>query len=458
MPAGIPEECTPAPECPPSLPFSTAQFCDLNTGNPVVAVYSLPCDGGAVGVPELVGVYDATTMAPIVGAVLGDCGNSSWDHEMICDTDPVTGDTIAVYSWLLKADQSTVPPTLTWEAVTPGSGAPYTPVGVPRFCTQALPTMVAEEWCVTATNGAQRTVQATKLIPTDGTVPVLTFYDIDPTDGSLSPLELAAGDSLTLGSCQQPVLRSVRICAIVDRLGVPTDEELIAHYSGTDPNTQVYYTDLNGIALAPALVTPTACCGTTKAVEWICEREPATGLSRPLEVVKVIDGAGTVVAQRYFTILGAETALSPTGVLSSGPCDVATYDAERICAVVDRSATGGPVDSNEEVMAHYSGVWPAVVAHYTDLDGTALLDTQVTPTACCASMVLNEWVCWDNAGVPTTLEAIKVVTQNGDLVGIRYYTVEGAEVVAPAPISAGICGCPSFTPLGVITDWADLTN
>lgn len=437
---------------------------------PIPFDYELVCADGVPAFRHEIRFDDGTSTVTFIGldgvAVTpatwfpGACDGKNYDHELICDVDPVTGEVFGMFSWLLIVDQGTTPPTFTWTSVTPGTGAAYTPIGVPRFCaSDDAPTTVAEMWCLTDAAGATRPIQATKLIPASGATPTLTFYDIDPATGALSPLVLAAGDELSLGPCVDPVIRSVLVCAIVDRAGTPTDEQLIAHYAGVDPNTTVYFTDLDGVAVPTALVTPVACCfdSTTKAVEWVCESDPATGATRPLEVVKVIDKEGAVIGQRYFTILGVETVVAPGTELSAGPCGN-SYDAERICATVDRSATGGSATSSEEVIAHYSGVWPNITAVFTDLDGSALDAADVTPVACCSSYIATDWVCWDNNGTPTSLEAVRVFSSNGDLLGSRFYTVDGVEVPAPAAglLTAGTCPaeCPPSNPVGVVTAWA----
>lgn len=220
-PLPSPDECAEVPPCPdpPILgrePVGLLGGYCAPDGTPVFLVFAPgEADNAACppvpGVPALPGYLGwATLAAPGVinagapPAGTRQCGERVWDHELICDVDPVTGETIALFSWVMSVDDSVSPPVFSWQSVTPGSGAPYAVVGVPRFCGADRPTLEAETWCVSNTSGTRRVVQAVKSIPADGSTPTLTFYDINPADGSLSPLLLVAGDSLSLGPCGCP--------------------------------------------------------------------------------------------------------------------------------------------------------------------------------------------------------------------------------------------------------------
>ncbi len=387
-----PVPTSPTP-CPPSLPVTSAGWCDAATREPLVVIYQVPCVAGVPGAPVVLGIFNAATGAPVPGAVPVPCASEigDWDHELICDTDPTTGTIYGVYSWVLAVDTSGPVPVFNWSAVTPGTGAPYVPQGEPRFCDN-----------------------------------------------------------------NQPEVRSVKICALVDRGGPdPVNEEIIAHYQDVGAGTTVYFTDLDGTVIASGLVTPTACCSTSTSVEWVCE-EVSPGVTRTLEAVKVVSQVGDIINIRYFLVNGAE--VTPTGTITAGICSQPQLqDAEKICAIVNRAG----VPTNEEIIAHYSGAFPAIVVNYTDLDGTVIPSADVTPVACCSSTVAVEWVCWDNGTTLQSLEAVKVVQSNGTISAILYYTIDGVPVATPpsAQLSAGPCSrCLSEATLGVITDFNLLRN
>jgi hypothetical protein len=102
----------------------------INSTCPPIA--GTPAIPGYVGWSTVAAPGTVTPGAPPAG--VGLCGQRTWDHEIVCDVDPLTNAVIAVYSWVLTVDATVDPPVATWSAVTPGTAAPYVPTGVARFC------------------------------------------------------------------------------------------------------------------------------------------------------------------------------------------------------------------------------------------------------------------------------------------------------------------------------------
>jgi hypothetical protein len=121
----------PTPDLCNTIETTAVVLCDPVTGSPVIVTTRIECVPATGATTTTIRYSDAQNNTVVPNFPLGNCSNSNFDQLAICDTDVATGNTLGVY--IVRVVHN-VDGTFTTTTVNVKTGAPYVPVGEPRFC------------------------------------------------------------------------------------------------------------------------------------------------------------------------------------------------------------------------------------------------------------------------------------------------------------------------------------